>query len=232
LISSPLAIAAIGSLPLPFLSRCIDIQMHRSPRDDLKTLQDLALPQEIDRFDRVRRHIAAWAQDVKLQTSPQLPKRLHGRTADNWRVLTSVGDAVQRGQKAREAALAFAADSTDEDAPIALLYDMRTIRRTDKSDRIKSAVLASKLHELEEGVGIWGAWRGEDESHSPHPITQYEISILLRRFNRALRPTVFKMHGKPARGYLWSQIEPWIKRYCREDDEPADPDKIRQLNSE
>jgi hypothetical protein len=61
---------------------------------------------------------------------------------------------------------------------------------------------------MEDGVGIWSAWRGEKDDHSPHPITQGEIATLLRGFDhRKLRAKPLfaldsrKTRGKGGRGY-------------------------------
>jgi hypothetical protein len=238
---APIAIAAIGTLTLPLLQRSIVLQMHRTLRTNLKTFEALNTPEETDRFDKVRRQIITWAQNAKFRKDLQLPKKLHGRPADNWRVLISIADTFGApwNKMARDAATTFAADYSDEDMCIALLYDTQTIFRADNIDRIKSAVLVEKLLEMEDGVGIWNAYRGEADDQSPHEITQGEVATLFRRFDRGLRPRPLyergsrKTRGKAGRGYYREQFEPWWKIYCREDNEPFDLNKARQqLRSE
>jgi hypothetical protein len=236
---APMAIAAIGSLTLPLLHRSIVIQMHRTLRTDLKTIEMMNTPDETARLDKVHRQIVAWAQNAKLRPESPLPKVLHGRGADNWRVLIAVADSFGApwSKMARDAAIAFAAGSSDEDACVSLLYDIRTIFRADNIDRIKSAALVRKLIEMEDGVGIWSAWRGESDDQSPHEISQGEVATLLRRFDRGLRPRPLfergsrKTRGTAGRGYYWKQIEPWCAIYCRDDDAPADLGKVRQLHA-
>ena len=120
---------------------------------------------------------------------------------------------------------------------MALLYDIRTIFRRLNVDRVKSATLAEMLNEMEDGRGIWSAWRGENDDQSPHTISQGEIATLLRRFDRNLRPKpLFELgsretRGKAARGYYRDQFEQWWSRYCPEgaDDDAASTDNVLPL---
>jgi Protein of unknown function (DUF3631) len=180
----------------------------------------------MNRHEAVRRLIATWAQSVTtFDKAPKLPKILRGRAADNWRVLISIADnfGAHWGKQARDAAEVFAAGYHDEDAPVALLYDIRVIFIRLGVDRIKSLDLARELHQLEDGMGIWTAWCGVNDDQAPHAITQGEIAALLRRFSRTeLRPKpLFELgphdeRGAAARGYLRTQFEPWWARYCVE----------------
>ena len=125
---------------------------------------------------------------------------------------------------ARDVAVTFADGSYDEDAIVAILFDIRLISRRLGVDRIKSAVLAKELHELEDGAaGIWSAWRGENDDQAPHPITQGEIAALLHRLgDRELRPkTAFELgsrkdRGPSGQGYHARQFEKWWPIYCPE----------------
>jgi Protein of unknown function (DUF3631) len=135
----------------------------------------------------------AWAQSVSaFNKAPKLPKILRLRTAGNWCVLLSVADSFGSAywsKAARDAAVIFAAGYHDEDAAVALLTDIRTIFVRLHADRIKSLNLAQALHQLEDGMGIWSAWCGDNDDQAPHAITQGEIATLLRRFSRTeLRP--------------------------------------------
>ena len=226
-IFAPAAIAAIGSLPLPLMARSIMIAMHRSRRDDLKTKEALSTPAEVNRLEAVRRLIVAWAQSVSaFNKSPKLPKILRLRVADNWRVLITIADSFGSAfwsKAARDAAVTFAAGYHDEDAPVALLTDIRTVFTRLRVDRIKSLALAQALHQLEDGMGIWSAWCGDNDDQSPHAISQGEIASLLRRFTKVeLRPRpLFDLgsrddRGPAGRGYYRKQFEPWWAIYCPE----------------
>jgi Protein of unknown function (DUF3631) len=154
--------------------------------------------------------------------------------------LLSIADSfgsTDLSKTARDAAITFAGGYSDEDACVALLYDFRsTFRRHNNADRIKSSILTEALHEMEDGAGVWSAWRGESDDQSPHPITQGEIAQLLRRFDRNLRPKMLfelgsrKTRGKGGRGYYRSQLEPWWARYCPEPaNDDAGTDNVLQL---
>jgi hypothetical protein len=242
LLFTPVAIGAIGQLPLPLMQRSIIIRMHTSQRTDLKTIEDLALPEELGRLEALRRLIVEWAQSVtQLDHNPPMPKILRGRSADNWRVLLAVADtfgSTHWSKVAPDAAVAFADGYHDEAAPVALLYDIRTIFRRLNVDRIKSAALAEMLNEMEDGHGIWNAWRGENDDQMPHAISQGEIAMLLRRFDRNLRPKpLFELgssetRGKTARGYYRDKFDPWWSRYCPEGaNDDAGTDNILQLHA-
>jgi hypothetical protein len=182
---------------------------------------------EIARFNGLHRLIVSWAQSVtQFDHSPALPKILRGRVADNWRILISIADSFGStywSDAARAAAIAFADGFFDENAAICLLYDIRTIFRRLDIDRIKSSVLIEKLRELDDGMGIWDAWRGENDDRAPHPITAGEVAAMLRRFDRNLRPQpMFNLgsrteRGTAGRGYYRSQFESWWARYCKAD---------------
>jgi Protein of unknown function (DUF3631) len=236
---APLAIGAIGTLPLPLLRRSFVISMHRSSRTDLKTFEAFGDPEEIKRQEALRRLIVAWAQTAQFDRDPKLPKALRGWTADNWRVLVSVADSFQNtywSEAARDAAVTFADGYFDEDACVSLLYDIRAVFRTLETERIKSLVLTEKLNELEDGAGIWNAYRGENDDLAPHPITPGEVAALLRKFDRNLRPKPLfeqlgshKTRGKAGRGYYAHQFERWWAIYCPEDTNET-TDNVRQLH--
>jgi hypothetical protein len=83
-----------------------------------------------------------------------MPKELHNRRADNWRVLFAVADACQRGELARSAALALSRQHHDEDIPVELLADIRSIFDTGGADRLASASLCDALAAIEDRP--WG----------------------------------------------------------------------------
>jgi hypothetical protein len=223
---APAAIAAIGTLPLPLLQRSVIIQMQRSLRTDLKTIEEMKTPEAVQRFEALYQLIKTWAAGVtRFDPDPELPKVLRGRTADNWRVLPSIADSFGSSHwsdVAREAAKEFAVGCFDEDACVALLYDIRIIFRRLSVDRIKSADLVVALNDLEDGMGIWSAWRGEANDKTPHPITQGEVAALLKLFDRNWHAK--PMHdlgsreerGSTARGYFKKDFELWWRLYCPE----------------
>src|SRR5262249_37066002 len=123
---------------------------------------------------------------------------------------------------------------------VALLYDTYAVFRLRHTDRIKGAMLMKMLHEMEDGVGIWSAWRGENDDQFPHPITQGEIASLYRRFSRDLRPKpLFELgsretRGTAGRGYYFEQFKPWWAKYCPDleiEDAAEQEGVVRQLHA-
>jgi hypothetical protein len=93
---APLAIAAIGLLPLPLLHRSIVINMQRSAAQ-LRRLD------EANAFAWTRKAIRDWAAKVQLIPDPEMPSSLRNRAADNWRSLLSIADSFGYGEAARDA---------------------------------------------------------------------------------------------------------------------------------
>jgi hypothetical protein len=127
---APLAVAAIGMLPLPLVHRSVVVNMQRSSAR-LRRL-DEADPA----FHLARRGIQKWAASCTLAPDPEMPAALRNRAADNWRVLLSVADDLGHGEAARSAATALCANCPDEDPGVTLLGDIRTVLQASGVDRI------------------------------------------------------------------------------------------------
>jgi hypothetical protein len=221
---APLAIAAIGTLPLPLLHRAVLINMQRS-----------AVP--LKRFDGrdtaliwLRRAISAWARDARLDEDPDVPPTLRNRVADNWRVLLSIADSFGHGEAARAAALALSADRLDEDQGVRLLTDIRTIFDARGADRMASAALLEALIKLYDGE--WGEWRGVNGDRQPRKLTQPQLAQLLRPFRicpKTIWPVQRQASDRSRRGYLRSQFEAAWDAYCPRGDTPTQPSKIIRL---
>src|SRR5580658_9287324 len=74
---APLAVAAIGMLPLPLLHRSVLINMQRSGAQ-LRRLDEGSLE-----FHLVRQGIQKWAARCTLAPDPEMPPGLRNRAADN-----------------------------------------------------------------------------------------------------------------------------------------------------
>jgi hypothetical protein len=79
---APLAVAAIGTLPLPLMHRSVVIHMRRPPGD----AQLWPLDESDPTFPAVRAEIQKWAAACALAREPETPPELRNRAADNWRV--------------------------------------------------------------------------------------------------------------------------------------------------
>ena len=214
---APLAVAAIGALPLPLMHRCVIINMQRRAPDapPLERLDELD-PGFLRQVQHVRAEIQRWARTCELRRDPAMPPQLQNRAADNWRILLAIADDLGHGGEARAAALALAADRPDEDPAVLLLADIREVFETRNIDRISSAALVEALHAAESD--LWQEYRGAHDDEAPRRLTQATMARLLARFG--IRPqTVWALGGRQQRGpsskgYYRSQFEDAWARYC------------------
>jgi Protein of unknown function (DUF3631) len=217
---APLAVAAIGMMPLPLLHRSIIVNMQRSSA-------------QLERFDgdgaafaASREQIAKWAATCSLARDLEMPPSLHNRAADNWRVLLAIADDLGHGEDARAAAVARSANRPDEDIGVTLLADIRTVFLMRGIDRIASSALIEALLELEDGQ--WGEYRGVNDDHPPRKLRQAELARMLRTFR--IRPRTIRLTGaKTARGYWRSQFEQAWAAYCPAGDTATQAKGIRHL---
>jgi hypothetical protein len=222
---APLALAAIGMLPLPLLHRSVVISMQRS------SAQLRMLDETSHIFNLAREAIRKWSATVQLAQDPEMPLALRNRAADNWRVLISIADSLGYGEGARAAAMAQSADRPDEDAGVVLLTDIRTIFQARKVDRIGSAALIEALVEL--GDGRWAEFRGVNDDRPPRKLTQPQLAQLLRPFgigSRTIWPLGRRPGDKSSRGYLQSQFGLAWCAYCSTADTPTQPSEIMALS--
>jgi hypothetical protein len=168
---SPLAIAAIGVLPLPIMHRSIVLHMERATRQ----------LRQVNENDPAINHaytmIRAWAREAKLQQDPELPSALRNRPADNWRVLIAVADSFGRawGASARKAAVDFSRTYRDEDAAVTLLNDIRTVFDDLGVDRLASETLVHELVGMDDAG--WADSRPAGRSATPPLIARRASAI-------------------------------------------------------
>jgi hypothetical protein len=222
---APLAVAAIGMLPLPLLHRAVLVNMQRAGGPALKFLDETD-----PSFPAARDQIRRWAATCSLARDPEVKMPLHNRPADNWRVLLAIADDLGHGEEARAAAITLSANRPDEDPGVVLLVDIRTVFLTRGVDRIASMALVEALLGLDDGA--WGEWRGANDDRQPRKLTQSELARLLRPFG--IKPkTVWPAQRRPGdrscRGYLASQFEAAWAAYCSAADTPEHRSKIIHL---
>jgi hypothetical protein len=204
----PLALAGIGSLPLPLLQRCIVLQMQRAPRGAKLKRLDTKNKDQMQDFDNIHWLMSEWSRYVVLDLNPQIPKELHNRRADNWRVLLAVADACDRGDMARAAAVALSRQHQDEDLVVELLEDVRTVFNERHVDRIASGDLCAALRDLEDRP--WSEWRGLQDNRPPRPLSQGDLSGMLRPFGispKSVWPAAPRVGAKSRKGYMRTQFE-------------------------
>jgi Protein of unknown function (DUF3631) len=222
---APLAVASIGSLPLPLLHRSAVINMQRSGKNGVKRLDE-----SDPAFGAARDEIRKWAATCSLAPEPEMPGALRDRAADNWRVLLAIADDLGRGEAARAAAVALCGNRPDEDSGVTLLGDIRTVFQARGVDRITSLALIEALLGLEDN--FWNEWSGPHDDQSPRKLTQNELSRLLRPFGirpKTVWPARRRLGDKSGRGYFRSQFEQAWRAYCPSADTPAQPSKIIEL---
>jgi hypothetical protein len=219
---TPMAIAAIGSLPLPLMQRSIIIHMQKAASGSDIERFDPADTTTTRRIDIVYGFVRRWAYSKPaLDLSPHLPKDLKNRIADNWRPLISIGDSFGPvwGKIARETAVTFAHAYHDEDAGVILLSDIRDIFNRTRADRMRSEDLITALLDIEESG--WSEYRGMRDDQQPKKLTVGEMARLLKPFGiqpRSIWPLRRRKDSKSRKGYYRRQFEEAWKRYC---DEPA-----------
>jgi hypothetical protein len=217
---APVALASIGSLTLPLVSRSIVISMRR--HDGAQTLRRFDAADTAD-LDVVYSHIRHWVRQVELgqvalNRDPDMPAGMHGRQADNWRPLLSIGDACGPAwsAQARDAAIAFTRSERDEDLPIILLRHLRDIFNALRKERLPSKLLVDNLLDLDE---MWSEFRGVRGDERPRKLTQGQLAMLLRPFKivpRKFWPPNRDATTKNFRGYARADFEAAWRAYCSE----------------
>jgi hypothetical protein len=228
---APIAIAAIGKLPMPLMHRSLVIHMERSP-ETLERFDPRTNTDQVQLCAIVYRETLAWARQVELIADPIMPKELRNRTGDNWRVLFAIADACGAawGELAREAAIALSMGQ-DEDLVVLLLSDIRDIfDRRPTVDRLASAVIVADLNEMPHG--LWSEWRGPRDDQTPRRLSQGEMARMLSPFGirpKTIWPPRRGTRDRSAKGYLRKQFEAAWASYCS-DDTPSHPQNIRYLH--
>jgi Protein of unknown function (DUF3631) len=225
---APIALASIGNLTLPLMSRSVVIHMTR--HDGTASLRRFDRNDTRD-LDIIYSRLKTWARSATINPDPAMPDELHGRVADNWRVLIAIADAFSPawGALAREAAIHFARRHCEEDVAVTLLRDIRTVFDACGLDRLASKALVDALNAIDDGA--WSEWRGIHDDQRPHCLSQGELARLLHPFDirsRSIWPR--PRTGRGAKGYYRHQFEVAWRAYCRDaDGTPAQSRKIKAL---
>jgi hypothetical protein len=233
---APLALAGIGSFPLPLMHRSVVISMQRyDGQSELKQFDEDDCPE----VDYVYPLLYLWGRSVAqgsvaLERDPAMPPELRNRVADNWRPLIAIADSFgpEWGRLAREAAITFASIHQDEDAAVILLGDIRSVFDTRRVDRLPSATLAADLNAMDNAM--WSEWRGARGNQQPRRLSQGELAKLLKPFG--IRPqTIWPLNrvpgSKSSKGYYKRQFEAAWASYCSDDGTTAQPNNIRTLDA-
>lgn len=212
----PKAIAAIGSLPDTVGDRSIPIQLKRK----LET-------EQVERFRRrlveleasaLKATIEQWAKTfvAKQHSEPSGLDALPDRAADICEPLLMIaessGDEVAAA--ARDALVALCGrERSDDSMGVQLLADIRTVFGDEHTDKLASAVLATRLAAIEESP--WGPRFGRD-------FDARELAKLLKPFG--IRPRTVRFDdGKTLKGYHREDLMDTWARFLPSPGMPSQP---------
>ena len=201
----PKALASIGRLAPTLMSRSILIPLQRKRADEKVVL---LRPDKLDHLVPLLRQAWRWSRDhsEQINDSPTLPVALHGRPADNWRMIVGIADLAggRWPDAAREAALTLGAGDDTETASVLLLADVADLFSEQKVDRLPSAEIVAALAKREDRP--WPEWsKGK-------PITTPQFARLLRGFK--INPQTIRFDGGGrAKGYHRDAFTDALSRY-------------------
>ena len=221
---APMAVAAIGGLPMPLMRRSIIVHMEKTAGGGIKRfdLGDATTKEQLNLvYGFIRRWVTGrdWAGvKPELDLDPELPKDLKNRVADNWRVLVAIADCFGPAwsKLAREAAVTFAHGYHDEDAGVVLLSDIRDIFGRTGADRMTSVDLIAALLDIEESG--WSEYRGVRDDQQARKLSVGEMARLLRPFGikpRSIWPAARRAKGVSSKkGYFkWQFTRAWAQYF-------------------
>jgi hypothetical protein len=199
---------------------------------------DLNNQQQMQEFADLKSKIEAWAMsNLNLNSDPPIPKELeqNARSADCYRVLLSIADALGRGDKARAAAIELSKRRMDEPIRVRLLRDIRTVFNQLGIDRIRTddllqALLALEECSLEHGE-VWSYWTGVNSKQPPHALKKNEMLALLRTF--PIRPRTVRYgsgDNDTFNGFMRTWFEPYWTQHCPEDHTATQTRQIGSLS--
>jgi Protein of unknown function (DUF3631) len=104
---SPVALAVIGTLPLPLIQRSVVIRMTRADGSRPLKRFDKFSRLDVANLETIYAFVFRWALHPKVNTDPRMPTGVRNRAADNWRPLVAIADACGEnwGAAARQAAV-------------------------------------------------------------------------------------------------------------------------------
>ncbi|MBI5428301.1 MAG: DUF3631 domain-containing protein [Nitrospinae bacterium] len=211
----PKVLAGIGRLSDTTESRCIRIRLERKLPGE-KTEPFSLCKTEI--FAPIKEKLARWSADnlgALAEATPDIPKGLGDRAADNWRPLLAVADLAGGPwpEQARKAALELSGnDAQDDDSPgMALFEDIKEFFEHGHTDTVSSETLVNHLVGLESRP--WAEWR------QGKPISKNGLARLLKKFG--IGPRQFKENGDKTRGYFLDDFWEVFSRYLQAPGNPT-----------
>ncbi len=214
----PKSIAAIGSLPEPLVDRSIVIYLHKRPAD--VKLERLT-PASVEAFDTLRRQVVRWVADnisALRQAEPTMPPQIQNRSADNWRPLFAIADAVsiKWATESRHAAVVlFTEDTGFPSEQQMLLADIKAYFEAACATEVSTASLERWLFSLRERSwrNFYGYGRGIDGRGIAKLLGEYGI-----------KPKKYRIgDGETIRGYrLDAKLQRVLETYVAHSTEPVE----------
>jgi putative DNA primase/helicase len=227
---APVALAAIGLLPLPLMDRSWTIHMVRTKKE--MPLQ-LHRPKDLEQLEFVRNEILNWVQGRQFDLDPPLPWKSTSRRCDNARPLVAIADACgeQWGQIVRNALVRLSKRFRDEDLHVTLLRDIREVFNKKGVDRIRSRELVAELIEMDEAP--WSEFRGVRDDQQPRQLTATAMAGMLLVFRPPIgpiKPRTLRFYDEGTdSGYLRLWFEGAWHAFCDEEVTRSQPSLIKGL---
>jgi len=152
----------------------------------------------------VARICARWAEDVDIDDYDPDMGGLINRTADNWRPLFVIADAIGSDwpMRIREAAAALAPRESESTGTV-LLADIKATFDDKHVDRLASVDICEALKAMEGRP--WADWKAGKE------LTPNQLARLLKPFG--VMPDSVRVGNRTPKGYYRSQFDGLWQRY-------------------
>ena len=195
------AFARNGRLPDDLEQRSIVIEMQRRrPDEQLADLRD----DHCESLEKIARMCARWADNVDIGAYEPDMGGLINRTADNWRSLFAIADAIGSEWRVRIwAAAADLAPRESESIGTVLLADIKATFDDKDTDRLASVEICEALKAMEGRP--WADWKAGKE------ITPNQLARLLKPFG--VMPDSVQVGRRTPKGYYRSQFDELWQRY-------------------
>ncbi len=207
---APIALAAIGQLPITWIDRSIVIRMKRRAKNE--PIERMRLDRD-QGFNALARKCARWAVDhahALSRADPATPLQLNDRAADNWRHLIGIADLAGGAwpEQARAAAVALSTDAEGEAEALGvmLLADLQTVFAAASNDALWTETIVDRLKTMIE--------RPWPELGRGKGITGKRLADMLRAFG--VRSRQIKDGSVNRWGYRRSDLSEAWSRYCAE----------------
>jgi len=180
-------------------------------KKESETVEKLTNRQHRDALEVIARKVARFCADSYerlVQSTPQLPRGLNDRAADNWTPLIAIAD-IAGGEwpaLARHAAVALSGTEEEDGTGIELLRSIKRVFDEIRADRIRSSEIVSRI--CSDPTARWV------EYNQGRSISEKQLAGLLRPFG--ISPNTVRFGSGPndtAKGYLRERFDDAFARY-------------------